>query len=37
MLCFDQKRHIKGKKYITAIDFGDHLRKSDVSANSKDY
>ena len=32
-----KKRHIKGEKYITAIDFAEHLRKSDVSENSKVY
>ena len=37
MLCFDQKRHIKGEKYITPIDFGERLKKSVVSENSKYY
>ena len=26
MLCFDQKRHIKGDKYITRMDFAEDLR-----------
>ena len=34
MLWSDQKRHIKGEKYITPVDFAEHLRKSDVSENS---
>ena len=34
MLRSDQKRHIKGEKYITPVDFAEHLRKSDVSENS---
>ena len=25
MLCFDQKRHIKGDKYITLMDFAEDL------------
>ena len=25
MLCFDQKRHIKGDKYITRMDFAEDL------------
>ena len=38
MLCIDlQKRHIKGEKHIAQIDFAEHLRKSDVSENSKIY
>ena len=37
MLCFDQKRHIKCKKYIPSMDFAKHLRKSDVSEKSKVY
>ena len=37
MLCFDKKRHIKGEKHITLMDFAEHLRKSDVSENSKVY
>ena len=32
-----KKRHIKGEKYITPMDFAEHLRKSDVSENSKVY
>ena len=35
MLCFDQKWHIKDEKYIAPIDFAEHLKKSDVSENSK--
>ena len=30
-----KKRHIKGGDYITLMDFAEHLRKSDVSENSK--
>ena len=37
MLCFDQKRHIKGEKQIAPVDFLEHLGKSDVSENSKVY
>ena len=37
MLCFDKKRHIKGVKRITSIDFTEHLRKLDVSENRKVY
>ena len=37
MLCFDQKRHIKGEKHISPMDFVEHLRKSDVLENSKVY
>ena len=37
MLCFDQKRHIKGEKYITPMNFAEDLRKSDVSENNKVY
>ena len=37
MLCFDQKRHIKGVKFITPMDFAEHYRKTDVSENSKVY
>ena len=37
MLCFDQKRHIKGEEYITLMDFAEHFRKSDVSENIKVY
>ena len=32
-----QKRHIKSEKCITPMDFAEHLRKSDVSENSKVY
>ena len=32
-----KKRHIKGEKYITPMDFAEHLRKSDVSENRKVY
>ena len=35
MLCFDKKRHIKGEKYITPIDFSENFRKSEVSENIK--
>ena len=34
---FIKKRHIKGEKHITPMDFAEHLRKSDVSENSKVY
>ena len=37
MLCFDKKRHIKGKKHITPMDFAEHLRKSNISENTKVY
>ena len=38
MLCFDlKKRHIKGEKHITQIDFAEYLRKLDVSENTKVY
>ena len=37
MLCFDQKRHISGEKYIAPMDFAEHLGKPDVSENSKVY
>ena len=37
MLCFDQKRHIKGEEYITLMDFAEHFRKSGVSENIKVY
>ena len=37
MLCFDKKRQIKGEKHIAPMDFAEHLRKSDVSENSKVY
>ena len=30
-----KKRRIKGKKYITPMDFAEHLRNLDVSENSK--
>ena len=26
MLCVDKKRHIKGEKYITPMNFAEHLR-----------
>ena len=32
-----KKRHIKGEKHIAPMDFGEYLRKSDVSENSKFY
>ena len=32
-----KKRHIKGKKYITPMDFAEHLTKLDVSENNKEY
>ena len=32
-----KKRHIKGEKYIIPMNFAEHLRKSDVSENSKVY
>ena len=34
---FWKKKRIKGEKYITPMDFEEHLRKSDVSENSKVY
>ena len=33
---WSKKRYIKGEKWFTPVDFGEHLRKSDVSENSKD-
>ena len=32
-----KKRYTKGEKHITSMDFAEHLRKSDVSENSKIY
>ena len=32
-----KKRHTKGEKHITPMDFAEHLRKSDVSENRKVY
>ena len=32
---FDQKEDIKGEKYITPMEFAEHIRKSDISENSK--
>ena len=32
-----KKRHIKGEKHIAPMDFAEHLRKSEVSENSKVY
>ena len=37
MLRFDQKKRIKGEKYITPMGFAEYLRKLDVSENSKVY
>ena len=37
MLFFDAKRHIKGEKQIDSMGFAEHLRKLDVSENSKVY
>ena len=34
---WSKKRHIKGEKHLIPMDFAEHLRKSDVSDNSKDY
>ena len=34
---FIKKRHIKGEKSITPMDFAEHLTKSDVSENNKVY
>ena len=34
MLCFDKKGHINSEKYITPMDFAEHLIKSDVSEKS---
>ena len=30
-----KKRHIKSENYVTPMDFAEHLRKSDLSENSK--
>ena len=30
-----ERRHIKGEKYITPMDFAENLRKSYVSENNK--
>ena len=30
-----QKKHIKGEKHIAPMNFPEHIRKSDVSENSK--
>ena len=30
-----KKRHIKGEKHITPMDFAEHLRKPGASENSK--
>ena len=36
MSCLDfKKRHIKGEKHITQMDFAEYLRKSDVSENTE--
>ena len=32
-----EKRHIKDEKYITPMNFAEHLRKPNVSENSKVY
>ena len=32
-----KKWHIKSEKYITPMDFAEHLRKSDVSESNKVY
>ena len=37
MLCFDQKRRIKGNKYITPMDFAEYLRELDITENSRVY
>ena len=37
MLCFHQKRHIKGENYITPMDFAENFRNSNVSENGKVY
>ena len=34
MLSFDKKRLINSEKYITPMDFAEHLLKSDVSEKS---
>ena len=36
VMFWSKKRYIKGEKWFTSIDFGEHLRKSDVSEISKD-
>ena len=33
---WSKKRYIKGEKWFTPIDFGERVRKLDVSENSKD-
>ena len=35
MLFLIKRRHIKGEKYITPMNFAEHFRKADVSKNSK--
>ena len=35
MLCLIKKRHIKSEKYVTPMEFAEHLRKSDLLENSK--
>ena len=37
VMFLSKKRHIKGEKYITPMDFAEHLTKSDVSENNKVY
>ena len=33
MVRFDKKRHIKDEKFITPMNFVEHIRTSDVSEN----
>ena len=35
MLCFDQKRYIKGEKHIVPMDFAEYLRILDVQRIAK--
>ena len=35
MYALIKRRHIKSEKHITPMDFVEHLRKPDVSENSK--
>ena len=37
MSCFDQKRHIKGRKHVAPMNLAEYLNKLDLSENSKVY
>ena len=37
MLFLIKRRHIKGEKYITPMNFAEHFRKAEVTKNSKVY